>query len=777
MIGIKKILLLVMLSCTSFAYLYAQNYPVTGTLQLKPPYSLYLSDYTLIEEDKLIVNLLLNDPLDPVRDVKLKLKLESQDVTLETNPAWMPPPITLNSGFQDRLVGADLVEYFNANNLQFTRGITKQDYQRKSAIPEGFYKISIEVYDRTSGNLISQPISAQAWIVLNDPPRLLLPANTSIVKANDPQNLPFRWMPMNSGSPNSFFTTEYQFSLYEIWPATRNPNDAVNTTPPILQIDAPTSTYFYTIADPYLMPGRKYAWRVQARDLGGKDLYKNQGYSEVFSFTWGVECNTPINVTSESISSDRTKVSWDSQDNATGYTVHYREKDSTSVWYEVTTSINNAFLTGTKPEMNYEFQVKSSCSAIGSYYGQLYYFSTPQATGYLQKLNCNDRGTLPPITNKDPLISANISDQWTIGLFTVTLTKVSGSNGVFSGECLVDVPFLNGEMVAGFTNVKVNTNKQVYDGDMKVLSVSSYILPPEIRNALTQQLANIDKLVSDANGDYKNAKDLLANSKKIVSQVDDVTKQVVSALKNDTSSGSQSNTDLQKNIDKFKTNVKDGFKTILKGATDTTAGKDLLKTGIDGIKDAVNTVTGASAPGAAAIGGIVQAIFASAIDSNTAKVNKEVVSLNSSTPSLSEAETNINTDIGSVVIGNFTVSDFGESEQLDGVESFDMDDQETALILKDKNHAKMRQYALGIMASLQLIDKSLFIISFIKDNSSPEKIAEITKRILPLLKDDLKSFITQSIKDIPNESKDQIKKIIIDFITSETDKLYNDLQK
>ena len=590
MIGIKKILLLVMLSCTSFAYLYAQNYPVTGTLQLKPPYSLYLSDYTLIEEDKLIVNLLLNDPLDPVRDVKLKLKLESQDVTLETNPAWMPPPITLNSGFQDRLVGADLVEYFNANNLQFTRGITKQDYQRKSAIPEGFYKISIEVYDRTSGNLISQPISAHAWIVLNDPPRLLLPANTSIVKANDPQNLPFRWMPMNSGSPNSFFTTEYQFSLYEIWPATRNPNDAVNTTPPILQIDAPTSTYFYTIADPYLMPGRKYAWRVQARDLGGKDLYKNQGYSEVFSFTWGVECNTPINVTSESISSDRTKVSWDSQDNATGYTVHYREKDSTSVWYEVTTSINNAFLTGTKPEMNYEFQVKSSCSAIGSDYGQLYYFSTPQATGYLQKLNCNDRGTLPPITNKDPLISANISDQWTIGLFTVTLTKVSGSNGVFSGECLVDVPFLNGEMVAGFTNVKVNTNKQVYDGDMKVLSVSSYILPPEIRNALTQQLANIDKLVSDANGDYKNAKDLLANSKKIVSQVDDVTKQVVSALKNDTSSGSQSNTDLQKNIDKFKTNVKDGFKTILKGATDTTAGKDLLKTGIDGIKDAVGVI-------------------------------------------------------------------------------------------------------------------------------------------------------------------------------------------
>lgn len=567
--------------------MYGQTFPVTGTVQVKAPYSVFLSDYTKIEEDKLIINLKLNDPVDPVRDVKLRIKMESQTVTLETNPSFIPTPLTLNNGFMERFTGADISEYFLANNLQFTRGLTRQEFQRRGAIPEGLYKVCIEVYDYTSGNKISLPICAQAWIILNDPPRLILPENNSIVKANDPQNLPFRWMPMNGGSPNSFFQTEYEFSLYEIWPATRNPNDAVNTTPPILQETTNTPVYFYSIADPFLVPGRKYAWRVKARDAGGLDMFKNQGYSEVFSFVWGVECNIPLGISSEVLSSDRTKTMWDERDNATEYVVRYREKGNTGVWYEVKTSSVNAFLTGTKGETEYEYQVRCECSGIAGQFSSLNYFTTPKAGDYLQKLNCNDQNKPPVITNKNPLVRADKGDELRVGLFTVTLTEVSGANGVFSGKGRVNVALINAEVIAEFRNVKVNTDKQVYEGELVIKSVGASLIPPELRDKIKERLAEVDKYLQQLEKYAPDADNALKISKDVLGQIDDILKDVGDALKRDSIEGRNPGGGWQVNLQlgNFRDKIKDGFDWIAKG--DTIKGKNLIAQGLNGIKDLI----------------------------------------------------------------------------------------------------------------------------------------------------------------------------------------------
>lgn len=557
----------------------AQNYPVSGTIQVKPPYSVYLSDYTKIKEDKLVLNLRLNDPTDPVRDVFVRFKLESSTTIVETNPAYRPAPVTLTSGFPERLTGADFYESFLANNLQFTRGISKQEFQRRNAIPEGLYKICAEVYDYGTGTLLSLPICTQVWILLNDPPRLMLPENNSIVKANDPQNLVFRWTPMNTGSPNSFFSTEYEFKLYEIWPANRNPNDAVNTTPAIFETTTSIPNYIYTLSDPYLMPGRSYAWRVKAKDANGMDLFKNQGFSEVFSFTWGVQCDIPINITSEAISSDRTKVLWDEMENATGYMVRFREKGSSGAWYEHKLATTNTILTGTKPEKEYEFQVKCECGGIAGEYSPLKYFTTPKASEYLDKLDCNARYSGDSIKNKEPLLSAQAGDEWTVGLFKVTLTEVTGSNGVFSGKCTVNINLINTEVIAKFTNVKVNTDRQVYQGEMVVVSAGASLLPPEVRDAVKNQLAEIDGYMEDFNKYYNDGKAMVTKANEVWNKVEDIEKQVESYFGKDSSGNSTA----KDQFTKFKDQINDGLAAIKSG--DTTKGKDLLTGGLNGLKN------------------------------------------------------------------------------------------------------------------------------------------------------------------------------------------------
>ena len=85
--------------------------------------------------------------------------------------------------------------------------------------------------------------------------------------------------------------TEYDFRLVEIWPAGRNPNEAMRTSVPLYETITSNTMLVYGPGEPPLVPGRSYAWQVRARSLvNGEslDMFNNQGYSEVrSSFRWG----------------------------------------------------------------------------------------------------------------------------------------------------------------------------------------------------------------------------------------------------------------------------------------------------------------------------------------------------------------------------------------------------------------------------------------------------------------------------------------------------------
>ena len=59
------------------------------------------------------------------------------------------------------------------------------------------------------------------------------------------------------------------------------------------------------------MRGRQYAFRIRARSIAGVeqlDLFRNEGFTQVQSFTYGDECIEPQGVAVEAISSRKLEV-------------------------------------------------------------------------------------------------------------------------------------------------------------------------------------------------------------------------------------------------------------------------------------------------------------------------------------------------------------------------------------------------------------------------------------------------------------------------------------
>ena len=76
----------------------AQDYPLQVTTVLKPPYTLYLSDYASAEYDPIQINILLRD-LDRVNyKAKLRLTIEGMGISIKTKPTFLPKPIILQGG-------------------------------------------------------------------------------------------------------------------------------------------------------------------------------------------------------------------------------------------------------------------------------------------------------------------------------------------------------------------------------------------------------------------------------------------------------------------------------------------------------------------------------------------------------------------------------------------------------------------------------------------------------------------------------------------------------
>jgi hypothetical protein len=444
----------------------AQVYPVQINTQLIPPYSLRLSDYVSPGTNRVGVNILLTDVTEPEYYIRLELLIEGDGITIRTSPSFNPGPIILQGGVPEYLTSSDLTQWFEPQNLDFT-GYSKSAYLNSGRLPEGVYRISFCAYDYNKHIRVSNNTPITAWMLLNDPPIINLPFPDYKVEFIDPQNIVFQWTPRHTASPNSAFTTEYEFTLVEIWPDGRDPNNAIQTSVALFQTTTMYTTLVYGLAEPFLEPGRQYAYRIQAYDTDGRDMFKNNGYSEVRKFTFGDACKEVNNVEAKTEKYYEAEISWQPAFNQTAFNVRYRKaNDSDAEWFEEESYLDYVKLTDLQEQTKYEYQLMAYCGSYDGDYTDIKTFTTPAVP--VSSFECGANDDESNITNHDPLPVLYEGNYVWSGNFMFKIKEATGSNGTFSGKAYAMIPYLSYvKLEAEFSNIKINTDNQVYEGTIK----------------------------------------------------------------------------------------------------------------------------------------------------------------------------------------------------------------------------------------------------------------------------------------------------------------------
>ncbi len=262
---------------------FAQIFPVDANAVLIPPNSLKLSDYALDRSQDLMINITLNDPVEPFLDVTFRVTISNNGTEiLRTSDSFLPNPVRLDQFATLSLTGFDIADYLDFTNLTAING-----YTHTGLLPEGLNSICIEVIAADRPDVVvSRQACASGYAVLNDPPFPQLPGCGEIVEHIGAQNIMFTWLPMHLGSPNNVSNVQYQFTLVKVEEG-YNPFEAMEAAQPMFQtVTANTSL---VLQDPLLEDDNEYAWQVKAFDpfdATVENLFKNQGLSQVCTFTY-----------------------------------------------------------------------------------------------------------------------------------------------------------------------------------------------------------------------------------------------------------------------------------------------------------------------------------------------------------------------------------------------------------------------------------------------------------------------------------------------------------
>ncbi|MCD6346137.1 MAG: hypothetical protein J7L96_01825, partial [Bacteroidales bacterium] len=159
--------------------------------------------------------------------------------------------------------------------------------------------ICLQAFDFNSSQPVSQFTCSEFSVQFTDPPIIITPSCGDSISKTEPQNVIVSWTFPIGAVPGEI---EYNLKIVEMYSADRDPNDAIETATLPLFLDAKTNINSYLIgpSDPEFIPGRYYAFLVQAQDVNGEILFKNDGKSEVcwFKYTDGILINTDITLDS-----------------------------------------------------------------------------------------------------------------------------------------------------------------------------------------------------------------------------------------------------------------------------------------------------------------------------------------------------------------------------------------------------------------------------------------------------------------------------------------------
>ena len=450
---------------------FSQSFPVQVIPQVTPPSPIYFANYADAStvSSPLRVQIVLNDFEISNRAIRLRTYFNGGGIAFQSNDVVIgADALFLEGGVPLVLTNAQLAPYFRFENIS---GISPNVYG--NAIPEGAYTFCFEVFDVLTGNRLSQRSCATSVIFQNEPPFLVSPRDEINVEETNPQQIVFQWTPRQINVTN----VEYELSIVEIWDTQVDPQAAFLSSPPVFQTTTSATTYVYGPADPLFLSGKNYAWRVQARAKQGIEeigLFENQGFSEIYSFSYAGSCSLPIGINHEVKGSTNANIFWDDfSTDVPEYTVRYRQKSSSNSpegggneWFMNKTTTNQTTLWDLRAGTIYEYQLQKECAITESDWSFTKQFTTFIADDEDAVYDCNISPDFN-LSNSELLPNMGVGDKFTAGDFPITVQIVSGSNGRFTGQGYVTIPYLSSIKVGvQFTNIALNTDKQLIEGEV-----------------------------------------------------------------------------------------------------------------------------------------------------------------------------------------------------------------------------------------------------------------------------------------------------------------------
>jgi hypothetical protein len=551
------IILLFLLQVTVLAQ--QMVYGIQAHVFITPPYPLDLYEYTNVNSNKMWVQII---PDQNSRPIEIRIRIHFDEITgkfsLATRSSYIPPkPIELVGGIPVTLMAVDLIPYLSLENLD-VRGGSVSEFNKTKRLPEGSYKIWVEIVSSRGETLSDNKIGSRiAMLVQNDAPQLVSPSDNQILTISEPQNILFTW---RLGSlVNSVSNVQYQFTIVEIPNKDINKYIAIQTLTPLYVTTTYTASFRYDYMAPQLIPGRSYAYQVKASTIEGSSMFKNDGFSNVQSFTWGAACNTPMQLQCSFDSYTSEKVSWQ-PNGSKQFDLTYREitDSSASEWYtdKVTDNLvdvsNNIYsiIHNLKPGRLYECKVKAWCGFISSEYSSVISFRTQQQTAVNITKTCgSDAGIPDPSLLKRSSIQAlSVGEEIEVGGFKAKITEVTKNvaDTTFSGKCIVYVSTFGIKVASHFSNIKVNTDKKVFAGEI----VAEY----DQKNLVNADaaIADIATTASDAVQVYNEFKSLANDAKKYFAS-DSIIINIISRYDSVSVFPSEIKIGLEKFIDAIKT--------------------------------------------------------------------------------------------------------------------------------------------------------------------------------------------------------------------------------
>ncbi len=466
---IRNTVLMILLLLASIGR--GQNYPVQAFVQLTPPYSSYLPDYSDPFNNQLKVLLTLTDFSVPSYQVKLRLRIEGQGYTIQSADLTNFPAILLSPGVPVEISGSDLAPYLATQNLIFN-GIDVANYEQSKILPEGPATICIEVVDIPTGAILGNESCAQSWFYKHQTPLLNLPICGSEITPTSPQSVMFQWTPMHMSIGQN---TNYQFELFKVYPEGDDPNVVVSN--PFLKIaDITTSNTFvlYDLTNTPLEIGEEYVWRIRASDITGRDLFNNSGYSQVCTFTYGNVAGSlldgyNIQLNSVGTSKRQGKATWNTSGIIDEYILEVRKTGNPNYqWFPYPTTNGELKVNNLEPETEYECRVKGKLAEAETDWSNTSVFTTLAQQDYA----CNNEAIpgLPPVFK--PASSVGTGNIVQVGQFEMIVASAqpSGIQGSFTGEGVIFIPFMMMPLAVEFENVMIDENLTVHAGRVNAIT-------------------------------------------------------------------------------------------------------------------------------------------------------------------------------------------------------------------------------------------------------------------------------------------------------------------